>query len=154
MIYVDSRGFASSEGAPGTLSRQDRDDFYDAIEWAAAREWSNGKVGLNGVSYLAISQWVAASGNPPSLKAIIPWEGQSDSYREVLYHGGIPETAFTSFWIRKMRAGANGNPLPHPMLFNLAHQRPQWMRELQQRPATTSGIDLEQITVPALIAAT
>ncbi|GAB5486949.1 MAG: CocE/NonD family hydrolase [Parasphingorhabdus sp.] len=154
VIYIDSRGFASSEGEPGTLSVQDRDDFYDAIEWAGTREWSNGNVGLNGVSYLAISQWVAASGNPLHLKAIIPWEGQSDSYREVLYHGGIPETAFTDFWMRKMRAGANGNPLPAPPIFRFAHQRPWLMRWVQQRPATKSGIDLTSIEVPALIAAT
>ncbi len=154
VVYVDSRGFASSEGSPGTLTRQDRDDFYDAIEWAGAQEWSNGNVGLNGVSYLAISQWVAASGNPPSLKAIVPWEGQSDAFREVLYHGGIPEVNFTDFWIRKMRAGANGNPIPHPVVFRFAHQRPGLLRWFQTRPATVSGIDLPQIDVPALIAAT
>lgn len=154
VIYVDSRGFASSEGNPGTLSVQDRGDFYDAIEWAGTREWSNGNVGLNGVSYLAISQWVAASGNPPHLKAIVPWEGQSDSYREVLYHGGIPEVAFTDFWIRKMRAGANGSPLPPPPIFRFAHQRPQLMKWVQQRPASKSGINLPNIEVPALIAAT
>ena len=154
VVYVDSRGFAASEGKPGTLSRQDRDDFYDAIEWVGTRDWSNGHVGLSGVSYLAISQWVAASGNPPHLKAIIPWEGQSDSYREVLYHGGIPETAFTDFWVRKMRTGANGAPLPPPAIFRFAHKRPALMRRMQQRPSTRSGIDLPKITVPALICAT
>lgn len=154
VVYVDSRGFASSEGEPSTLSGSDREDFYDAIEWVGTRDWSNGNVGLNGVSYLAISQWVAASGNPPHLKAIVPWEGQSDSFREVLYHGGIPETAFTDFWIRKMRSGANGNPLPAPFIFRIAHQRPDLMRWVQQRPATRSGIDLPSINVPALIAAT
>lgn len=154
VVYVDSRGFASSEGAPSTLSRRDRDDFYDAIEWAGTRDWSNGHVGLSGVSYLAISQWVAASGNPPHLKAIIPWEGQSDSYREVLYHGGIPETVFTDFWLRKMRSGANGSPLPPPAFFQFAHKRPSLMRRMQQRESTTSGIDLPRIDVPALICAT
>ena len=38
--------------------------------------------------------------NPPSphLKAIIPWEGVSDQYREAKFHGGIPETRFARFW--------------------------------------------------------
>jgi len=45
--------------------------------------WSNGKVGLSGVSYLAISQWFVASHQPPHLAAINPWEGFSDMYREV-----------------------------------------------------------------------
>lgn len=154
VVLIDSRGYASSKGSPSTLSQQDRDDFYHAIEWVAEQDWSNGNVGLTGVSYLAISQWVAASGNPPGLKAIIPWEGQTDSYREVLYHGGIPETTFTSFWIRKVRSGANGNPLPPPTIFKFAHRRPELMRRVQQRPATRSGVDLPSIKVPALIAAT
>ena len=154
VVYVDSRGYASSRGSPTTLSQQDRDDFYDVIQWASEQAWSNGNVGLSGVSYLAIAQWVAASGNPPALKAIMPWEGQSDAYREVLYHGGIPEVNFTSFWLRKVRSGANGNPLPPPAVFKFAHQRPQLMKQVQNRPASKSGIDLPKITVPALIAGT
>ena len=94
------------------LSPQDGEDFYDAIEWAGAQEWSNGNVGLLGVSYLAISQWVAATANPPSLKAIAPWEGQTDSFREVLYHGGVPETAFIEFWLNRVNSLANTPPLP------------------------------------------
>jgi len=155
VVYVDSRGFASSEGSPGLLSMQDRDDFHDAIKWAGTQNWSNGKVGLIGVSYLAIAQWVAASGAPPPhLKAIVPWEGQSDNLREVLYHGGIPETAFTGFWVRKIRSGANGRPVPHPILFRIAHRRPWLMKWFRSRPGNKSGIDLASIKVPALIAAT
>ena len=153
VVYLDSRGFGNSDGAPSTLSIRDRSDFADAINWAGTRDWSNGNVGLSGVSYLAIAQWVAASGRPKHLKAISPWEGQSDPYREVLYHGGIPSTGFTSFWLRKMRAGANGNPLPPPPIFNFVHQRPALMKQLQQRPQAKSGIDLPSIHVPALICA-
>ena len=151
VVYVDSRGYASSEGEPGTLSMQDRDDFARVVEGAGTREGSKGNVGLTGVSYLPIPQWVAARGPPPHLKAIIPWEGQSDAYREVLYHGGIPETAFTGFWSRKVRSGANGNPLPPPAIFNFAHKRPGLMKWVQQQPANKSGIDLPSIQVPALI---
>ena len=153
VVYLDSRGFGNSQGAPSTLSQSDRADFSDAINWAGTRKWSNGNVGLSGVSYLAIAQWVAASGRPKHLKAISPWEGQSDPYREVLYHGGIPSTGFTGFWLRKMRAGANGNPLPPPPIFNFVHKRPALMKQLQQRPQAKSGIDLPSIQVPALICA-
>ena len=153
VVYLDSRGFGSSEGSPSTLSQADREDFRDAINWAGTQSWSNGNVGLSGVSYLAIAQWVAASGKPKHLKAISPWEGQSDPFREVLYHGGIPSTGFTSFWLRKMRAGANGNPLPPPLIFDFVHQRPALMKRLQERPQARSGIDLPSIDVPALICA-
>ena len=66
-------------------------DFYDAIEWAAAQPWCNGKVGLSGISYFAINQWFVANLQPPSLKAIIPWEGFADLYRDALFHGGMFE---------------------------------------------------------------
>ena len=64
-------------------------DFHDAIEWAAAQPWCNGNVGLSGISYYAINQWFAANHQPPSLKAIIPWEDVADIYRDALFHGGI-----------------------------------------------------------------
>ena len=36
----------------------------------------------------------------PHLKAMIPWEGLNDMYREVAFHGGIPDTGFFRFWIQ------------------------------------------------------
>jgi uncharacterized protein len=53
-------------------------DEYDLIEWAAKLDWCNGNIGLGGVSYLVQSQWMVAQMKPPSLKAIIAWEGWSD----------------------------------------------------------------------------
>ncbi|QSP94746.1 CocE/NonD family hydrolase [Marinobacter salinisoli] len=150
VIYVDSRGYFGSQGKAAILSERDGNDFYDAIEWAGTQTWSNGHVGLNGVSYLAISQWVAASARPPHLKAIIPWEGQTDAYREVLYHGGIPETAFTDFWINKVNTGAKSRVGPPGFLFSFLHQRP-W---LFKRVVDPINIELSKIDVPALIAAT
>ena len=79
------------------MSSPEADDIYDAVEWAAAQSWSTGKVGLTGVSYMAIVQWTAASRNPPHLSAICPWEGASDWYRDVARHGGILSD-FASSW--------------------------------------------------------
>jgi predicted acyl esterase len=149
VVYVDVRGYFASEGDASVLSPQDGEDFYDAIEWAGAQEWSNGNVGLMGVSYLAISQWVAATTNPPSLKAIMPWEGQTDAVREVLYHGGIPETAFVEFWINRVNSGANTPPLPAELLLALHPDMPSLLPFLP-----TVGIGLDQVTAPALICAT
>jgi putative CocE/NonD family hydrolase len=77
---------------------QEAVDFYDAIEWAAAQPWCNGKVGLNGISYYAINQWFVANLQPPSLAAIIPWEGFADIYRDALYHGGLLSVFMTN-WV-------------------------------------------------------
>lgn len=153
VVTLDSRGYGKSEGVASVLSMQDRHDFHDAITWAGTQDWSNGNVGLTGVSYLAIAQWVAASSAPEHLKAIMPWEGQSDNYREVLFHGGIPETAFTEFWLTRVRSKANDINLPPAAIVNFAGERPMLMKWLQENVMPPSGIALEEITVPALIAA-
>ena len=88
-VRVDSRGSGKSPGQYEPWSHAESVDFYDAIEWAAAQPWCNGRVGLCGISYFAINQWFAANQQPPSLKAIIPWEGFADIYRDALFHGGI-----------------------------------------------------------------
>ena len=58
-----------------SMSRTTSDAFVDVIEWAAEQDWSNGKVGLLGISYYAGSQWRVAARRPKGLAAIVPWEG-------------------------------------------------------------------------------
>ncbi|MBV1859283.1 MAG: CocE/NonD family hydrolase [Nannocystaceae bacterium] len=98
VVAVDSRGQGLSEGDMALLTDQEAEDYYDAIEWLAQREWSNGKVGLNGVSYMAINQWKVAQLEPPHLAAIMPYEGFTDLYRDFAYHGGIGGSAFFGGW--------------------------------------------------------
>ena len=88
-IRVDSRGAGRSPGIMEVWSPREARDFYDCIEWAAAQLWSNGKVGLDGISYYAMNQWQVASLQPPHLAAICVWEGAADFYRDVYRHGGI-----------------------------------------------------------------
>ncbi|KAF4987904.1 hypothetical protein FDECE_15261 [Fusarium decemcellulare] len=90
VVTVDARGLWNSEGDATFMSAQEAQDCYDAIEWAGTQEWSQGNVGMSGVSYLAWSQWRVASLNPPHLKAINPNEGVTDFFREIATHGGIP----------------------------------------------------------------
>lgn len=94
IVNVDSRGTWYSEGDATFLSPEEARDYYDLIEWAGVQPWSNGKVGTTGVSYLSSSQWRVAGLQPPHLAAINVWEGWSDTYREVVYHGGMPDTMF------------------------------------------------------------
>ncbi|MFF3099783.1 CocE/NonD family hydrolase [Viridibacillus arvi] len=96
LIKIATRGSSNSEGNLYPWTKTETQDYYEVIEWAGVQEWSDGNVGLNGVSYLAMTQWRVAAINPPHLKAIIPWEGTSDLYREWYFHGGIPETVFSA----------------------------------------------------------
>lgn len=97
LLRIDSRGAGRSPGVIDCFSEQESDDLYECIEWAATQPWSNGKVGLAGVSYYAVNQWRAAARQPPHLAAICPWEGASDWYREAVAHGGIP-CDFLGLW--------------------------------------------------------
>jgi predicted acyl esterase len=97
-VRVDGRGSGQSPGQCEPWSLAEAVDFYDAIEWAAAQPWCNGKVGLLGISYFAINQWFVANLQPPSLAAIIPWEGFADLYRDALYHGGICSLFMTNWF--------------------------------------------------------
>ncbi len=98
LAVVDARGMNASEGDTALLTELEARDYYDTIEWLAEQPWSNGNIGLNGVSYMALNQWGVAALAPPSLKAIMPWEGFTDVYRDMAYHGGIPETDFLPSW--------------------------------------------------------
>lgn len=98
VIRVDSRGAGRSPGLLDLLSTREIRDFYLAIEWAGGRPWSNGRVGLCGISYYAINQWLVAALRPPHLAAILPWEGASDHYRDMSHHGGIRSNGFFERW--------------------------------------------------------
>ena len=137
----DLRGAGTSEGSARLLSDSEGEDVYDLIQWAATQPWSTGAVGMIGVSYLAISQWKAAALRPPGLRAICPWEGFTDAYRDLFRPGGIRETGFTRMWnvslrgVRqryRLREQARTRPL-----------RDEWWQSLAP--------SLEHIEVPALI---
>ena len=98
VVVGDLRGFGTSEGIGTMLSKQEGEDYHDLIEWAGTQPWSNGRVGLLGVSYLALSQYRAAAERPPHLAAICPWEGFSDVYRDFAKPGGVSEMGFFKLW--------------------------------------------------------
>ena len=145
IINPDPRGAWFSEGDLTFMSHQEAQDCYDLIEWAGVQKWSNGKVAMYGVSYLAWTQWRVASLKPPHLAAINPWEGVSDFYREFCFHGGIPETVFTARlrndgWCRTTTRIEDfvGMALRHPLFDDY------W---------ASKNADLSKITVPAFVVA-
>ncbi|RAK87284.1 X-Pro dipeptidyl-peptidase C-terminal non-catalytic domain-containing protein [Aspergillus costaricaensis CBS 115574] len=88
IVSVDTRGAGNSDGLITVMGSQDAEDGYDVVEAIAKMDWCNGCIGMAGNSALAISQWFIASQQPPSLKAIAPWEGSGDIYREQFCRGG------------------------------------------------------------------
>jgi predicted acyl esterase len=141
VVNCDLRGAGRSDGVGALLSDQEGEDVYDLIEWAATQPWSDGAVGMIGVSYLAISQWRAAALRPPHLKAIVPWEGFTDAYRDLLRRGGVREVGFVRMWSRGLKSAR----LKYRFGDEVANRplRDEWWRSLVP--------DLPKIEVPALI---
>lgn len=144
VVFADPRGAWLSEGDLRHNGLGEGEDCYDCIEFLAALPWTNGKVGMTGVSYLAAVQYLVAALKPPHLAAINPWEGFSDWYREFAYHGGIRETGFVPRGTDNLRFSlgrtehTNANVQAHPLYD--AYWR-------------SKEVDLSAIDVPAYVVA-
>ncbi len=103
-LRIDSRGAGMSPGFLDVWSARETQDLYQCIEWAGTQPWSNGKVGLNGISYYAMNQWQAAALNPPHLAAFCAWEGASDYYRDLCRHGGILSEFLGNWYNRQVKS--------------------------------------------------
>ncbi len=144
IVTADIPGTWYSRGRATYCSPEEARAFAQLIEWAGTQPWSNGRVGLSGVSYLTTSQWRVAELSPPHLAAINPWEGWSDTYREVARHGGIPETSFWPYiW---QRWGASVTEIEDLAAETAAH--PFYDDFWRSKSA-----GLEKITVPAFVVA-
>ena len=150
-VRVDGRGSGKSPGQCEPWSLAEAIDFYDAIEWAAAQPWCNGKVGLSGISYFAINQWFVANHQPPSLKAIIPWEGFADLYRDALFHGGILSLFMPNWFVAHLMhhvVGRASRHLPNAWQANTLHF---WLsNNLDSGAFRGAQAQWDRITVPML----
>ncbi len=108
LVRVDSRGAGRSPGHLDVWSPREAQDIAACVDWAGVQIWSNGKVGLHGISYYSMNQWQAAPLRPKHLAALSIWEGSSDYYRELCRHGGILSDFFSSWYPRQVTAVQHG----------------------------------------------
>ncbi|MEN0066187.1 MAG: CocE/NonD family hydrolase [Myxococcota bacterium] len=159
VVNMNLPGYGSSEGPPSVFSESQAKAFYDAIEWVAAQPWCDGNIGLNGVSFLAISQYHVAftkayGGPPPSLRCISPWEGVADVYRDLFRPGGVWETGFPIFWWHTEVTAAMNQPVS-AFIEQEGSAAPDWR---QDHPVADEWVEskvpaLEKIEVPTLLCA-
>jgi predicted acyl esterase len=107
-VRVDSRGAGRSPGYLDVWSAREAEDLAACIEWAGTQPWSNGKVGINGISYYSMNQWQVAPLKPKHLAAICVWEGSSDYYRELCRHGGILSDFLSTWYPRQVTSVQHG----------------------------------------------
>lgn len=173
VLRVDSIGSGKSPGILHPNSPQEFSDAAEVVEWAAAQDWSNGRVGLLGISYYAAGQWMIAQHRPKGLAAIQPWQGTSDFYRDRTRQGGQYSRGFIDFWWRGCvldNQHGNGNSrysdyftgerntgeaLEPAVLQENRHEYPQDIRDhpLEDEWYLSRSADLSRIEVPTLVGA-
>ena len=97
VVLQDTRGRYDS-GGDFYPFRDESQDGYDTVEWAAQLEHSNGKVGMFGGSYVGATQMLAAMARPPHLLAIFPYVTASEYHEGWTYQSGVLMQWFTSSW--------------------------------------------------------
>jgi uncharacterized protein len=173
VVRVDSRGAGWSPGFLDPRSPLEFADIWESIEWAGVQPWSNGRVGITGISYYAVMGWAAAARRPPHLAALIAWEGFNDQYRDAFYHGGIL-SEFTRRWqptqINPIQYGQGeraptnpntGQSVAGPVTLpeeELESNRSDYFTAIKQHPLYDEwhrerAIDLSKVEVPLLSAA-
>ncbi|MBL8177465.1 MAG: CocE/NonD family hydrolase [Bryobacterales bacterium] len=143
-VYQDVRGRHESEGKWEPF-RNDIEDGYDTIEWAAKQPWSSGKVCMDGGSYLGHVQWRAAMAKPPHLTCMVPKVASTSLYHDWITLNGGWRLSFNFGWgpVRQ-ESRIMQNTGPHGMAGgpqNLSFEKMLWhlplltMQELAGRNA-------------------
>ncbi|MDT9600207.1 CocE/NonD family hydrolase [Sphingosinicella rhizophila] len=136
------RGTGESEGEFQFSSPYERSDGYDAVEWIAAQPWCDSKVGMDGGSYVGLTQYLAASARPPHLKCMIPHVTAADYFQEIPYYGGCFSRLHTLNWLNLISARSpadltGGFISAMPIL-----SQADWLRRLTMRPVKDAADDL------------
>ena len=88
-VRVDIRGTGNSEGI--MVDEYDVPELTDGVQiiaWLARQSWSNGSVGMRGISWGGINALQIAAMRPPELKAIMPMGCVVDRYTDDAHYMG------------------------------------------------------------------
>lgn len=112
-VFQDVRGRHESDGVWEPFFNDEKDG-YDTVEWAARQRWSDGRVGMQGGSYLGQNQWRAAQAAPPSLVTIFPMVASTSIYHDWITLNGGWRLSFNFGWgpVRQ-ESRIMQNPGPH-----------------------------------------
>lgn len=102
LVYQGTRGRFGSEGKDVIFYDDGwgkNQDGYDTIEWVARQTWCNGKIGAFGGSAPAVTQYMMAGSNPPSLTCMSPTFGGCDLYHQLFFQGGAYRKEIMDPWL-------------------------------------------------------
>lgn len=101
VVFQSVRGRGQSQGRFGFFFVEGPDG-HDSVEWVAEQDWCNGKVAMDGGSYLGTVQWLAARERPPHLACMLPAVPAGDWFNEIPYIGGALQVDFAFGWLGAM----------------------------------------------------
>ncbi|MFC9894817.1 CocE/NonD family hydrolase [Nocardia sp. NPDC127579] len=146
-VVVDVRGTGFSQGQWQVFGEREQRDGVEVIDWAARQPWSNGSIGMSGVSYSAINQLQTAERKPAALKAIFPIVPGSDLLRDIAATGGGIGVGFLPMWL----LGVNGTKLvPNVQSLLNGNFDARWLADRAADPLTFFNVLLAALTVPSI----
>jgi len=109
-ITVDVRGTGQSEGSWEAFGPTEQADYAEVVDWVVAQGWCDGRIGLQGVSYLGITAIITAAQGHPAVKAAFPIVPIGDGYRDIVFTGGQVNPTFIPFWLTLVSVLGLTNP--------------------------------------------
>ncbi len=109
-VVVDVRGTGRSGGGWDPFGEREQRDYPQVLDWIVRQSWSNGAIGLWGISATATTAVLAASHGHPAIKAVFPIVAHGDVYRDVVFVGGQLSVAFLPAWMSAVTVLATVNP--------------------------------------------
>ncbi|MCM6772367.1 CocE/NonD family hydrolase [Nocardia sp. CDC159] len=146
-VVVDVRGTGFSQGTWQVFGEREQRDGAEVVEWAARQPFSNGAVGMSGVSYSAINQLQTAERRPAGLKAIFPVVPGNDLLRDIAATGGGVGTGFLPMWL----AAVDGSKLiPDVQSLLTGRFDMRWLADRLADPFTFVDYLIAALTVPSI----
>ncbi|RLU00924.1 CocE/NonD family hydrolase [Ketobacter sp.] len=108
-VAVDVYGNGVSSGGWDLLGPNEQAGYIDAVEWADSQPWSNGKLGLAGVSYMAITSLFTAQLRPELVDAVFASLPLGDAMRGTVGIGGMLNGLFMAKWLQLTHFTATQN---------------------------------------------
>lgn len=98
-VVVDVRGTGQSQGGWDAFGADEQQDYGEVVDWVTRQPFSDGRIGLYGVSYLGITAVITAAQNHPAVKAAFPIVPIGDGYRDIVFTGGQVNPTFIPLWL-------------------------------------------------------
>lgn len=87
IAFIPTRGAGGTDSCADLMGLKERSDLDQAVSWLGARPWSNGSVGMIGLSYDGSTPWAVASMGNPHLQTIVPMSGVHNLFDLIYYRG-------------------------------------------------------------------